>query len=185
MDGWIFRAKRYFTMNLLSDWEKIEASAICFEGEPLAWYQWEDGCQVIRSWEELKCWLLERFHPSQDGSILEKFLPLKQEGTIKEHRRRLEVLADPLPEISDDVMEVKFINELKAPIRAEVRILKPRGLSHIMELAKRVEGHNELLREAPMSYSPNRGRTSFSSPTTYNHNYTRITTHPVCTPQIQ
>lgn len=48
-DGWIFRAKRYFTMNLLSDWEKIEASAICFEGEPLAWYQWEDGCQVIRS----------------------------------------------------------------------------------------------------------------------------------------
>lgn len=78
---------------------------------------------------------MERFHPSQDGSILEKFLPLKQEGTIKEYRRRLEVLADPLPEISDDVMEVKFINELKAPITSEVRILKPRGLSHIMELA--------------------------------------------------
>lgn len=47
-------------------------------------------------------------------------------------------MATPLPEILDEVLESSFINGLKAPIRAEIRMMKPRGLGHIMGLAQRV-----------------------------------------------
>lgn len=76
-DGWIFRAKRYFSMNHLTNGEKVEVVAVCFEGEALAWFQWEDSRRSVKSWEELKQLLLERFRPSQKGSNLEKFLALK------------------------------------------------------------------------------------------------------------
>lgn len=48
-----------------------------------------------------------------------KLLALKQEGTVKEYRRKFKVLVAPLPTISDDVLESNFINGLKAPIQAE------------------------------------------------------------------
>lgn len=133
-------------MNLLSDWEKTEAAALCFEGEPLAWFQWEDGRQIFRSWEDIKGRLLERFRTSQEGSLLEKLLALKQEGTVKDYWRRIEILAAPLPAIPEDVLEGNFINGLKTSIRAKVRMLKPRGLGHIMALAQRVEDRHELLK---------------------------------------
>ena len=41
LDEWIFRAKRYFTINQLSEEEKIELAALCFEAGALAWFQWE------------------------------------------------------------------------------------------------------------------------------------------------
>lgn len=49
LDGWIFRAERYFNMNHLRNWERVEAAAICFEGETLAWFQWEDSRQSVTS----------------------------------------------------------------------------------------------------------------------------------------
>lgn len=30
-------------MNQLSDWEKLEATALCLDGEALAWYQWKES----------------------------------------------------------------------------------------------------------------------------------------------
>lgn len=76
-DGRILRVERYFRINQLSNWEKLEAATVCFEGEALAWYQWEESRQPVRRWEDLKTLVLERFLPSQEGTQLEKLLALK------------------------------------------------------------------------------------------------------------
>lgn len=97
LDGWIFRAKRYFSMNQLTDWEKLEAVTVCFLGKALAWYQWKDSRQPLRRWVDLKTLLLEHFRPSQEGTQLEKLLALRQEGIIGDYRHQFEALAALLP----------------------------------------------------------------------------------------
>lgn len=62
-DGWVFRAERYFLMNAMFKMEKVEATAICFDSDALAWYQWADGWRPFSNWYELKM-LLERFRAS-------------------------------------------------------------------------------------------------------------------------
>ena len=41
LDGWVFRAERYFAVNHLADAEKLDSVALCFKGAALAWFQWE------------------------------------------------------------------------------------------------------------------------------------------------
>lgn len=101
-----------------------------------------------------------------------KLLALKQEWTVREYRRKFKVLAAPSLIISDDVLESNFINGLKAPIQAEVRMLKPRKLGHIMNLARRLEDRNKLLKKALISYGPNKGKMGYTSPTTNNLQFT-------------
>ncbi|KAL2466243.1 hypothetical protein Adt_42094 [Abeliophyllum distichum] len=86
-DGWIFRAERYFAINRMTEELKLEAVVVCFEGESLAWYQWEEKRRPIRNWEELKARLLRRFRPSQEGFPYAQFLTLRQVTTVKEYRR--------------------------------------------------------------------------------------------------
>lgn len=62
---------------------------------------------------------------------------------MKEYRRKFEIFAAPLSEIPETVLEGNFINGLSPMIRAEVRMLNPQGLGHIMELAYQVKDRNE------------------------------------------
>jgi len=73
-DGWIFRAERYFATKGLSENEKLEEAVVSLDGEARAWFQWEDGRRVIRSWPELKVMVLERFR-SQSTSLLKAATP--------------------------------------------------------------------------------------------------------------
>ena len=75
-DNWIFWAEGYFTINQLSDDEKIESIALCFEAGALAWFQWDSRPRGIHSWERLKQGIMNRFRPNQEGSLEERFLAL-------------------------------------------------------------------------------------------------------------
>ncbi|EXB66634.1 hypothetical protein L484_024931 [Morus notabilis] len=81
-EGWLFRVERYFSVNRLTEEDKLSAAAICFKGDALAWFQWEDGRNPVRSWLELKRKLLDRFRSSQEGTALDKFLAIQQKGTV-------------------------------------------------------------------------------------------------------
>ena len=68
-DGWVFRAKHFFDMNLMADDEKLEAVVLSMEGEAVALFQWEDGRRLFRRWAELKEMILERFRPSRGDDV--------------------------------------------------------------------------------------------------------------------
>ncbi|EXB92422.1 hypothetical protein L484_021406 [Morus notabilis] len=64
-------------------------------------------------------------------------------GRIIGHR--FEVSAAPLHDVPEEILEGIFVNGLKAEIRAELRLLKPAGLTEIMDTTQRIEEKNMLL----------------------------------------
>ena len=48
-EGWVFRAKKFFAMHRFTEAEKLDVAALSFEGEALAWFQWEDRHRRMRN----------------------------------------------------------------------------------------------------------------------------------------
>lgn len=104
------------------------------------------------------------FQSTQEGSLREKFLAVKQEGIVADFRRTFDALAAPVQGMMEEVLEATFIKGLKTEIRAEVCLLCPKGLDQLMDVAQRIEDHNNITKLAredpaqentPTSFSPN------------------------------
>ncbi|PON81445.1 hypothetical protein TorRG33x02_227960 [Trema orientale] len=115
--------------------------------EALTWFQWEDSHRPICSSAKLNSMLIERFRYSQGGTLCEKFLTLKQVGTVSTYRPEFEVLASSLHDVPEHILESTFINGLISQIRAQVRLMKSIGLFWVMEFAQRVEDRNLMLKQ--------------------------------------
>ena len=72
----MYRVKRYFTINRLSEREKLRAATLCLEGKALAWFQWPEQRQPLRPWGEFNEKVLERFRATQEGDLHEYFFVL-------------------------------------------------------------------------------------------------------------
>ncbi|KAH9650018.1 hypothetical protein KPL70_026202 [Citrus sinensis] len=138
-DGWILKAERYFSVNRLSNEEKLEAAIIAFEGDALLWYQWENRKRSIVVWEEMRVLILKQFRVTQAGSLYEQWLALTQGSSVREYRRKFIELSAPLENITDELALGNFINGLKPEIRVEVRIMEPNNLGRAMDLAQKIE----------------------------------------------
>ena len=83
--------------------------------------------------------MLEQFSPAQDTSIGERLLSLRQTGTARAFRRDFIALASNAPEIPNPILEMAFLNGLKPKIKAGVKMMEPRGLQRMMDVAILVE----------------------------------------------
>ena len=83
----------------------LDVAAFGFDSEARAWFQWEDRRRKMVSWDELKSRLLVRFGLTQEGSLCEKFLALRKEGSVREFRQIFEAMAS--------VLQGVFINGLR------------------------------------------------------------------------
>ncbi|XP_028550827.1 uncharacterized protein LOC114579655 [Dendrobium catenatum] len=151
--GWIYKVERYFAVNVLTKEEKLTAVGLCLEGKALAWYQGRDMREPIRSWREFKDCLLECFRVDGGGDFYEQFFALTQEGTVADYRDKFEYLASRLDHISESALEGNFMKVLKLEIRIAVRVLEPRNLGKVMELAQLVEDQKKSGRGARENYS--------------------------------
>ena len=88
--------------------------------------------------------LLLHFCPTQEGTLYEQFLVVRQEGTVAAYQREFEILANLLKEIYE-VMESPFMNGLLPKVRAKIHLLQPYGLGHMMKMAQWVEDINLTL----------------------------------------
>lgn len=84
---------------------------------------------------EFKARLLDLFSQTQEGTLCEQLLSLKQEGSIREYLQTFELLATALENALELILESIFINGLKVKILTEVRIVKPEGLKGVMKFA--------------------------------------------------
>ena len=90
----------------------MAAVAVSVDGDALSWLQWTEVRAPFLSWEDFKSRLLMRFRPSQEGSLHEQFLAIKQMGSVTEYRRNFELLSAPLSGLSEEVMESTFVGNL-------------------------------------------------------------------------
>ena len=152
-EGWVFRAERFFHLNQLTVEEKLMAAVVCLDGDALMWYIWVESRKAFTSWAELKVQLLQHFRSTAEGSLCQKFLAIRQEGTIAEYRREFEVLSALLTEIFDEVLESTFVKGLKQEIQAELLVVDVHGLRQIMDQAQRIEEKNKMLKiNGPRNY---------------------------------
>ena len=79
---------------------------------------------------------------TQEGSLCERFLAMRQEGSMREFCSTFKSAATILPGLPKQVLEGVFINGLRPNIRAEVRLVMPKRLEELMEYAQRVEDRN-------------------------------------------
>nr|GEV07321.1 ankyrin repeat-containing protein [Tanacetum cinerariifolium] len=133
--GWIYRVERYFEIQGVLQQEQLRAAALCMEGEALSWYRWSEGRAPFPSWDGFKRRLLIRFQQSKEGNLYEQFLAITQEGSARAYVALFEKLACQLVGVLETVMEATFTKGLKPALRAEVRVMNPKGLNHAMKLA--------------------------------------------------
>ncbi|CAM8908260.1 unnamed protein product [Rhodiola kirilowii] len=136
--GWLNRAERYFMLNNLSEYERLDASVLCFEGKALQWFEWREERQPFANWEELRLALIGRFQ-GQPGRTHEEFFALVQETDVSAYRDRFEALSSGLGGMTNEALMGNFMKGLKAQIREGVRVLRPKGLEEAMYLAQLVE----------------------------------------------
>ena len=91
--GWIFRVERYFTVNGVTEAERLDAAVVSLEGKALAWFQWMEARTPVRSWQEFKTEVTERFHCKQIGDEYEQLMALRQLGTVDEFREQFEAMS--------------------------------------------------------------------------------------------
>lgn len=68
-----------------------------------------------------------RFRSTQEGSLEECFLSLRQEGTVKEYRLMFETLAMSVLDVLEALLEGQFLNGLKLEIRVRSGCCNPEG----------------------------------------------------------
>lgn len=85
-DGWLFQGKRYFEVNGLSEKEKLGIVGVSLDGETLSWLQWTEARTPFHRWAQFRSQLLLCFWLTQEGSLCEKLLAVKQEGLVAEYR---------------------------------------------------------------------------------------------------
>ena len=82
---------------------------------------------------------MERFQASQEGSVQEQFLDIRQTSMVREYVDRFEGFASQLGQIPESVQHSTFIKGLKEEVRADVRIAKTRSLNQVLQLALRIQ----------------------------------------------
>lgn len=110
--------------------DKLESVAISMEGKAPTWFQYVEETARFRSWAYFKEVFLVRFRSVYESLICEKFLNIRQETTMEAYQVLFESLVSPLHgRLSSEVLEGTYMKGLRPAIRAEVRTMKPKGLS--------------------------------------------------------
>lgn len=60
-DSWLYRAKRYFEVNGLTENEKLSTVGVSLDGEALSWLQWPEARKPFQNWDQFQGQLLLRF----------------------------------------------------------------------------------------------------------------------------
>ena len=120
--GWLVRVERYFCINGVREREKLDAVVMALEDKALNWFQWWEDQAPLRTWEEFKIAVKQRFCPGLINNPFGPLLSLKQEGTVMEYREKFELHVAPLHRKDHVMLDSIFFNGLKEEIKAELKL---------------------------------------------------------------
>ena len=73
--GWLAHVERFFRINEVVDYDKMDLVLVAMEGEALIWYQWWEEQVSFPTWREFKEDLMKKF---QSGVAQNPYGPLLQ-----------------------------------------------------------------------------------------------------------
>ena len=102
--GWLAQVERFFRINEVEDYDKMDLVLIAMEGEALIWYQWWEEQVPFPTWREFKE-DLKRFQPGVARNPYGPFLKAKQTGSVMQYRHDFELVVGGVRRLDP---EVKF-----------------------------------------------------------------------------
>ncbi|KAA0034820.1 ty3-gypsy retrotransposon protein [Cucumis melo var. makuwa] len=106
--------------------------------------------------------MLVRFRATREGTLVGRFLTIKQKTTVEEYRNRFDKLLAPVAFLPTMVLEETFMNGLNPWLKSEVETLEPNGLAQMMKLALKIE-NRELVRKEYALISAYDTKTTYKS----------------------
>ncbi|KAA0060521.1 snRNA-activating protein complex subunit 4 [Cucumis melo var. makuwa] len=95
----------------------------------LDWYRSQEEREAFVGWDDLKQKMLVRFRATREGTLVGRFLTIKQETIVEEYRNRFDKLLAPVAFLPTVVLEETFMNGLNPWLKSEVETLEPNGLA--------------------------------------------------------
>ncbi|KAF9605396.1 hypothetical protein IFM89_016973 [Coptis chinensis] len=129
-ESWLFQAKKFFTLNPISEEQKVIMASIHLKGDAIAWYRWLNQSLGELTWRQFSTSLCKRFGSRKHIDPMSSLSKLTQQGTVREYITSFETLINLVPGIQDQHQVSLFVSGLKAEIQAGVRIHNPLSLSH-------------------------------------------------------
>lgn len=131
------------------------------EAEAYDWFFWWSfkctGC--LFNWKNFKSTLLKRFHEEEEYDVYERFVPLKQKGSMSEYTHEWEVLAIRQRGFSDEELLKMYRYGLKDYIREELKLHKPKTIEDVRHTTLIIEQKYKL-HKAP--YASNERTNNYS-----------------------
>ena len=109
------------------------------DGPGLDWFMWTEKNDKIRTWQEFRSKLDERWNSFDPELALEKLMDIKQSSTIMSYRTEFEKLSSQIPDLEPKFLERVFLKGLTPAIRSHVDVLKIKGLAALMDAALKIE----------------------------------------------
>ena len=109
------------------------------DGPGLDWFMWMEKNDKIRTWQEFRSKLDERWNSFDPDLALEKLMDIQQSSTIMSYRTEFEKLSSQIPDLEPKFLERVFLKGLTPAIRSHVDVLKIKGLAALMDAALKME----------------------------------------------
>eukprot|EP00253_Pinus_taeda_P030836 PITA_30836 len=114
----------------LGEQEKVVTTSTYLEAEAYDWFLWWSskctGCSF--NWQNLKSALLKRFHDEEENDVYERFVHLKQKGSLSEYTHEWEVFIVRQRRFSNEKLLKMYRCGFKDCIREELKLHKPKTI---------------------------------------------------------
>ncbi|XP_026416872.1 uncharacterized protein LOC113312322 [Papaver somniferum] len=137
---WIRKCNRYFQLNSIDEFHKVDLASIHFDGKANSWFlDYQEGKPFI-DWPQFSSDVCCQFEDVAYDNYVGSFNKLAQITTVEEYYERYESLKALMksrnPSLSEDYYTMSFVSGLKEEIRNVVQMFKPASDTDAFYLAR-------------------------------------------------
>lgn len=127
---WVNKMNTILVANPIGEQEKVMTASNNVEAEVYDWFLWWTNKCATRlfNWEYLNNALLKWFHDEEEDDVYERFIHLKQKGSVSEYTHEWEVLAIRQRGFSNEELLKLHHYGLKDYILEELKLYKPKTI---------------------------------------------------------
>jgi len=157
--SWLFKIEQFFSMESVTDEEKVSVAALQLEGEAIQWHlsfmRYRQYLQPA-TWTEYVIAMVDRFGTDFDDPM-EEIKKIKQVGSVKEYQAMFERHLTRVKLSQENAISC-FIGGLKSELNIAVKITSPISLSQAYKSARLEEAYLAAIRQPTGLQSYNSSR---------------------------